>query len=61
MLEPIIAYIDPVAGATIMQLVLAGTIGIGALVKLRWQSIKKALGRADKPSADLEESQKTMM
>ena len=47
----VLAYVDPGVGATVLQLALAGTVGIGALVKLRWQSIKKAFGRDDEPVA----------
>jgi hypothetical protein len=43
----VLAYVDPGVGATILQLALAGTVGVGALVKLRWRSIKKALGREE--------------
>ncbi|MFV1961811.1 MAG: hypothetical protein ACC658_08245 [Acidimicrobiia bacterium] len=39
------AYVDPGAGATLMQLVLAGTVGIGAIVKLKWHSIRSLFRR----------------
>ena len=42
---PLLAYVDPGVGATVMQLVLAGAVGIGALVKLRWESVKGLLAR----------------
>lgn len=41
----IIAYVDPGAGATLMQLVLAGTVGVGAIIKLKWHSIRSLFGR----------------
>jgi hypothetical protein len=41
-----VAYIDPAAGATLMQLVIAGTVGVGAVVKLKWRSIKSMFGRS---------------
>lgn len=53
------SYIDPAAGATIMQLVVAGTVGIGAVVKLKWSSIKSLFNRTDQsggPTADVEDS-----
>jgi len=59
MVEPFLAYLDPGAGATILQLVLAGTVGIGALVKLRWQSIKKAVGRGDRSAEDVDTASET--
>ena len=51
----VFGYVDPGVGATVLQLALAGTVGIGALVKLRWQSIKKALGRGGEPVTTPEE------
>lgn len=56
MLRTVIAYVDPGIGATALQLVLAGTVGIGALVKLRWQSIKRAFGKGDEPVVNPEEA-----
>ena len=47
----VFAYVDPGVGATVLQLALAGTVGIGALVKLRWQNIKKAVGRDEESVA----------
>lgn len=47
----VLSYVDPGVGPTVLQLALAGTVGIGALVKLRWQSVEKALGREDEPVA----------
>lgn len=47
MFRLVFAYLDPAIGATVIQLVLAGFVGIGAVVKLRWKSIKKAFGRGD--------------
>ncbi|MGI9584788.1 MAG: hypothetical protein ACR2N7_04290 [Acidimicrobiia bacterium] len=45
--DSMFSYIDPAAGATIMQLVVAGTVGIGAVVKLKWTSIKSLFTRSD--------------
>ena len=50
MFRTVLAYVDPGVGATVLQLALAGTVGVGALVKLRWRSIKKALGREEDAS-----------
>jgi hypothetical protein len=38
--EPILAYLDPGSTATILQLTIAGTAGIAAIFKLKWNSIK---------------------
>ena len=40
MTEPIVAYLDPGSTATILQLTIAGTAGIAAILKLKWNSIK---------------------
>jgi hypothetical protein len=53
-MDPVIAYVDPGVGATILQVVLAGTVGIGALIKLRWRSIKRAFGEEDAPDVAAE-------
>ena len=42
---PFLAYVDPGVGATVMQLVLAGVVGIGALVKMRWEKVKSLFSR----------------
>jgi hypothetical protein len=42
-----IGYVDPGTGATLVQLALAGTVGIGAIVRLKWASIQSMLGRSD--------------
>lgn len=41
----IIGYVDPGVGATLMQLILAGTVGIGVIFKLKWRSIRSLLSR----------------
>jgi hypothetical protein len=55
----VLAYVDPGVGATVVQLVLAGTVGIGALVKLRWKSVKKSLGGSDEQVAIPEKASET--
>jgi hypothetical protein len=48
-------YIDPAVGATVMQLVVAGTVGIGAVVKLKWHTIREFFDRSDAtPDEDLD-------
>jgi hypothetical protein len=49
----ILGYVDPGTGATIMQLVLAGTVGIGAIVRLKWNSIRSLARRSVGPQVDL--------
>jgi hypothetical protein len=36
-----------------MQLVLAGTVGIGAIVKLKWNSIRSLFRRSSSSQGDL--------
>lgn len=48
MTEPIIAYLDPGTGATLLQLALAGTAGIAAASKMRMNKIKRRLNRDEK-------------
>ncbi len=43
MTDPLFAYIDPGAGATLAQLALAGTAGLAAIGKLRMNKIKNRL------------------
>jgi hypothetical protein len=49
-------YIDPAAGATIMQLIVAGTVGIGAVVKLKWHTIRKVFVRSNATVDDASEA-----
>ncbi len=42
----VLGYIDSGTGATLMQLLLAGTVGVGAVVKLKWHSVKALFGRS---------------
>jgi hypothetical protein len=45
MIKPIVMYLDPGTGATLVQLALAGTAGIAAAGKLRMNKIKRRLAR----------------
>ncbi|MCP3976742.1 MAG: hypothetical protein GY720_19835 [bacterium] len=45
MFEPILSYLDPGTGATLLQLALAGTAGIAAASKMRMNKIKRRLNR----------------
>jgi len=48
----IVGYLDPGTGATLTQLVLAGTVGIGAIIKLKWHSIRSLFGRSSDMQGD---------
>jgi hypothetical protein len=43
----IIGYVDPGTTATLMQLALAGAVGISALIKLKWHQIKRSFSRTE--------------
>lgn len=45
MIKPIVLYLDPGTGATLVQLALAGTAGIAAAGKLRMNKIKRRMAR----------------
>ena len=49
MIDPVLAYVDPGIGATLAQLAVAGTAGIGAIGKLRMNKIKRRIGRNEQP------------
>lgn len=46
-MRAMLAYIDAGTGATLMQLVLAGTVGIGAIIKLKWRAIRGMISGSD--------------
>ena len=45
MIEPVVLYLDPGTGATLVQLALAGTVGLAAAGKLHMNKIKRRLER----------------
>jgi hypothetical protein len=47
-----IGYLDPGSGATITQLLLAGTVGIGVIVKLKWHSVRSFFDRSSSSTED---------
>jgi hypothetical protein len=53
MIEPLLAYLDPGTGATLVQLALAGTAGIAAAGKIRMNKIKRRLARDAEAEQDL--------
>lgn len=50
MLDPVVLYLDPGTGATLMQLALAGTAGIAGLAKLRMNKFRRK--SADEPTPE---------
>jgi hypothetical protein len=55
-----VAYLYPGVGATLTQLLLAGTVGVGVIVKMKWHSVRSFFDRSnpgkDSSSAVVEES-----
>jgi hypothetical protein len=52
------AYIDPGSGSFLIQMLLAGLLGVSMVIKIYWRRIKKAISRLFKsrdksPSAEL--------
>lgn len=56
-MNALFAYLDPGTGATLMQLMLAGTVGIGALVRLKWESIRSLFRSPPSSSAAHQDEQ----
>ena len=55
MFLPVLGYVDPGVGATLMQLSIAGVAGVAAIVKLRWHSIKRVFRKGEEPVEESEE------
>ena len=53
MLDPVIMYLDPGTGATLVQLALAGTAGVAGLAKLRMNKFKRKLKNETEPEEDV--------
>lgn len=51
-MEFLFAYVDPGTGATLTQLLLAGSVGIAAVLKLKWHSIRNLFGRSNAEQSD---------
>ena len=55
LLAPILrpqAYLDPGSGSFLIQLVIAGLVGAGFLIRAYWKKIKGWFGRSDSPKDD---------
>jgi hypothetical protein len=52
--RPAVAYVDPNSGSMLLQLVLAGTAGLGLIVRLTWRGLLSRIGlrRRDGPRDD---------
>jgi len=41
------AYLDPGSGSILIQMILAGVLGLGVLLRLQWNRIKALFGKKD--------------
>lgn len=55
MFLPVLGYVDPGVGATLMQLSVAGVAGVAAIVKLRWHSIKRVFRKGEETPAETDQ------
>lgn len=59
MIDPLLAYLDPGTGATLVQLALAGTAGIAAATKLRMNRLKRRVSNEEANEAEAEGVEET--
>jgi len=45
-------YLDPGSGSIIVQAVIAGAIGMAAVIRFYWKSLKAFVARRSKPDAE---------
>jgi len=60
LLSPILrpqAYLDPGSGSFLVQLLIAGLVGAGFLIKTYWKKIKGLFRRSDSKKEDDSEAQ----
>jgi hypothetical protein len=60
LLSPILrphAYLDPGSGSFLLQLLIAGIVGAGFLIKVYWKKIKGLFNRSDAKKEDDSEAQ----
>ena len=60
-LEPILrpqAYLDPGSGSFLVQLLIAGIVGAGFIVKMYWKKIKGLFNRSDPGNEEDSDAQK---
>ena len=62
MLTPIILgkahlYLDPGSGSLILQMVLAGLLGAGVVIRVFWKKIKALFGQADVDTVESEDEE----
>jgi hypothetical protein len=61
LLAPILrphAYLDPGSGSFLVQLLIAGIVGVGFLIKMYWKKIKGLFNRSEPGKEDDSDVQK---
>ncbi|PKN86502.1 MAG: hypothetical protein CVU46_07480 [Chloroflexi bacterium HGW-Chloroflexi-8] len=48
-------YLDPGFGSMILQLVLAGLLGAGVLIRVFWKKIRTLFGKKDKDILEMDD------
>jgi len=54
-LGEMVMYLDPGFGSMILQLVLAGLLGAGVLIRVFWKKIRTLFGKKDKDILELDD------
>jgi len=52
------AYLDPGSGSFLLQLLIAGLLGAGIVIRSQWSRIKGWFGGKSKPAAEEDEDEK---
>lgn len=60
MLDPVLLYLDPGTGATLVQLALAGTAGIAGLTKLKMNKLRRKAKTQTEPAEELLNAEETV-
>lgn len=50
---PLFAYLDPGAGSLVLQMILAGILGVSYTLKLTWRRIMRLVRRTRDESAEM--------
>ena len=53
--DPSYAYLDPVSGSMILQMILAGLAGAAVFIKFFWHKLAAIFGSADKKKSNAEQ------
>jgi cbb3-type cytochrome oxidase subunit 3 len=48
-------YLDPGFGSMILQLVLAGILGVGVIIRIFWKRIKRIFGKKEEDNLEMDD------